>query len=152
MVAKCERLAESHASRLSVSDVGHGDMENLIGGLTAGSIGLSDFWIMHPPFGEEPLPLLVEHPPHPFLGREGSVVRDARGLGSLAHGLPEDGDAPENLPRPFVDPSADGVLDLVGQFEQPRAFRANVFFGQEISKGGSKVSDWPCPHRSGSSA
>ena len=38
-------------------------MENLIGGLKARSIsGRSDFWIMHPPFGQEPLPLLAEHP------------------------------------------------------------------------------------------
>ena len=77
----------------------------------------------------------MEHLPHPLLGRERGVVREARGLGSVAHGLPEDGDGPEDLPRPFVNPSPNGVLDLVGQAEQERAFRCRVFFGLDLRRG-----------------
>ena len=42
--------------------------------------GPSDFWLMHPPFGQEPLPLLAEHPADTLLGGERGVVRDARGF------------------------------------------------------------------------
>src|SRR5271157_5273836 len=98
-----EPLDESHASRLSVSGVGHGDMGKPRGRLKVQSIsGPSDFWLKHPRFGQEPLPFFAKHPAHPLLGGEGGVVGDAGGCRSLADGLPLDGDDPEDLPRPFA--------------------------------------------------
>ena len=81
IAAKREPLDGSRASRLSVSGEGHGDMGHPGGRLKVQSIsGPSDFWLMHPRFGQEPLPLFAEHPADTLLGGERGVVGDARGF------------------------------------------------------------------------
>jgi len=41
---------------------------------------------------------------------------------------------PENLPRPLVDSSPNGALDVDGQLEQEPAIRWSVFFGLAFSR------------------
>src|SRR5438046_10248 len=91
-------------------------------------------WLI-PPFDHEPLPLLAEHPAHALLSGEGRIVGNARGFGSLADGLPLDGDVPKDLPRPFVDPSPNAVLDFLGLAEQGRAFQRRAFVDLDTSQG-----------------
>ena len=100
--------------------MGHPD-----GSLKVQSIsGPSDFWLMHPPFGQEPLPLLAEHPAAHASGRRTRrSKRCPRLLKPRRTDCPRTAIVPENLPRPFVDPSPNGVLNLLGQSEQKRAFR-----------------------------
>src|SRR3954466_5690055 len=74
-----------------------------------------------------PLPFFAKHPAHPLFGGEGGVVRDASGCRRVADGLPEDGNVPEHLPRPFADTLAYGVLHFLGLAEQDGALRRRAF-------------------------